>query len=82
MINDRQGKPTDLLCLVCEKAIKVPQYVSPNYKGVLVCQDCKSLLHIKLVNSQVAEYEIKKDKLQESSVIKALTDIRNSEMKK
>jgi len=81
MIKDGQGKPTDVLCLVCEKAIKVPQYVSPNYKGDLVCQDCKSLLHIKLVNSQVTEYEIKKDKLQESFVIKKLTDLRNSTMK-
>jgi len=81
MIKDGQGKPTDVLCLVCEKAIKVPQYVSPNYKGDLVCQHCKSLLHIKLVNSQVTEYEIKKDKLQESFVIKKLTDLRNSTMK-
>ena len=81
MIKDGQGKPTDVLCLVCEKAIKLPQYVSPNYKGDLVCQDCKSLLHIKLVNSQVTEYEIKKDKLQESFVIKKLTDLRNSTMK-
>lgn len=81
MIKDGQGKPTDLLCLVCEKAIKLPQYVSPNYKGDLVCQNCTSLLHIKLVNSQVAEYEIKKDKLQESLVIKQLTDLRNSARK-
>ena len=81
MIKDGQGKPTDLLCLVCEKAIKVPQYVSANYKGDLVCPNCKSLLHIKLVNSQVAEYEIKKDKLQESLVIKQLTEIRNSPRK-
>jgi len=76
MIKDGQGKPTDILCLVCEEVIKVPQYVPPNYKGDLVCQNCKSLMHIKLVNSQVAEYQIKEDKSKSLGPLKELANLK------
>ena len=47
-------------CLLCEKPIKLPKYVdTENYDGEVVCQECQSLLYIKLVKSKVQKYRVK-----------------------
>lgn len=46
-------------CLVCGKAIKVPDFIDTNnYDGQLTCSECKSLLHVKLGKGKVRKYEV------------------------
>jgi hypothetical protein len=46
-------------CLVCGKTIKIPEFVDTNnYDGQITCQECKSLLHIKLGGGKVRKYEV------------------------
>ena len=49
----------EIQCLVCGKAIKIPQYIdTERYDGQVPCQECGSLLHIKLVGSKVQGYKV------------------------
>jgi len=49
----------EIECLVCGKTIKMPQYIdTEKYDGQVVCQECGSLLHIKLVGSKVRGYKV------------------------
>ena len=51
-------------CLACEKALKIPQYIDrDDYDGQVVCQECGSILHIKLVHSKVQGYKVVEKKL-------------------
>jgi len=50
----------EIECLLCEKSIKLPKYIdTENYEGEVVCQECQSLLYIKLVKSKVQKYRVK-----------------------
>ena len=50
-------------CLACGKALKMPKYIDADkYDGQVVCQECKSLLHLKLVKGKVEKYRIEKEK--------------------
>ncbi len=49
----------EIECLVCAKAIKIPQYIdTERYDGQVPCQECGALLHIKLVGSKVQGYKV------------------------
>ena len=58
----------EIECLACGKAIKPRQlndtknYDVENYDGQIVCQECKSLLHVKLVKGKVQKHKIIEDK--------------------
>ena len=55
-----------ILCLVCGKPIKIPQYIdTERYDGQVVCQECKSLLHVKLVKGKVQKYIIVENKFKD-----------------
>jgi DNA-directed RNA polymerase subunit RPC12/RpoP len=51
-------------CLACGKAVKPQQlndtdnYDTENYDGEVICQECKSRLHVKLVKGKVQKYKI------------------------
>ena len=46
-------------CLSCGKTIKIPDFIDTNnYDGQVTCQECKSLLHIKLGGGKVRKYEV------------------------
>ncbi len=48
-------------CLVCDKPIKLQTYINTqNYDGEVVCRECNSLLHIKLVKSKLEKYRLVK----------------------
>jgi len=48
-------------CLVCGEIVKIPKFIdTDNYDGQVVCQNCTSLLHIKLVESKVKKYRLVK----------------------
>ena len=50
---------TEIECLVCGKAIKIPHYIdTERYDGQVTCQECGSLLHIKLVGAKVQGYKV------------------------
>ena len=39
----------EIECLVCQRTIKIPQFIdTDNYDGQLACQECGSLLHVKV----------------------------------
>ncbi len=53
----------EIECLACGKVVKSPQFIdNDNYDGQLVCHECKSLLHVKLVKGKVQKYKIVKNK--------------------
>lgn len=63
----------ELECLVCGKAIKIPQFIdTDNYDGQITCHKCNSLLHVKLVASKVRKYKVVESK-REGDVPKNLT---------
>ena len=55
-------------CLACGKAIKPRQlndtenYDTENYDGQIVCQECKSLLYVKLVKGKIQKYKVVENK--------------------
>ena len=49
----------EIECLACGETLKIPQFIdNDNYDGQVVCQECKSLLHVKLVKGKVQKYKI------------------------
>ena len=58
----------EIQCVACEKAIKPRQlndtdnYDTENYDGQIVCQECKSLLHVKSVKGKVQKSEVVENK--------------------
>ncbi len=53
----------EIECLACGKAVKLPQFIdSDNYDGQVVCQECNSLLRVKLVKGKVQKYKVEKNK--------------------
>jgi len=56
----RRGKMVEIECLLCEKPIKLPKYIdTENYDGEVVCQECESLLYIKLVKGKLQKRRVK-----------------------
>ena len=49
----------DIECLARRKTVKLPQFVNTdNYDGQVVCQECKSLLQLKLVKEKLLKYRV------------------------
>lgn len=64
----KEGKMVEIECLLCEKPIKLPKYIdTENYEGEVVCQECQSLLYIKLVKSKLQKYRVKQRGFREIS---------------
>ena len=56
----------EIECLVCGKNVKLPECIdTDNYDGQVVCQNCTSLLHIKLAKSKVRQYKVVEKKFRE-----------------
>ena len=50
-------------CFACGKTVKIPKFIdTDNYDGQLVCQECKSILHVKLTKGKVQKYKIVENK--------------------
>jgi len=49
----------EISCLICNKAIKIPQFIDTNnYDGQINCPACKSLLRMRLVGAKARKYEV------------------------
>jgi DNA-directed RNA polymerase subunit RPC12/RpoP len=49
----------EINCLVCGKAIEIPEFIDTNnYDGQIACPGCKSLLQVKLVGGKVRKYTV------------------------
>ena len=49
----------EIECLACRKTVNIPQFIdTDNYDGQVVCQECKSLLQMKLVKDKVLKYRL------------------------
>jgi uncharacterized Zn finger protein (UPF0148 family) len=49
----------EINCLVCGKAIPIPEFIDTNnYDGQIACPECKSLLQIKLAGAKVRKYQV------------------------
>jgi hypothetical protein len=60
-----RGKIPRVTCLgtTCGKVIEFPQHVNQEgYDGDVRCQECRSLMHIRLEGSRVVKYNLKEDK--------------------
>jgi hypothetical protein len=60
-----ERKRTEIPCILCNNAIKLPEYVGQNYSGDLLCSRCGSLLHIKLNRWEVEQYRVLGDRFEE-----------------
>lgn len=72
-------------CFVCGKTVKIPKFIdTDNYDGQLVCQECKSILHVKLVKGKVQKYKIveRKPKLDWVELMKLLEEEKQQEKEK
>lgn len=49
----------EIQCLACGKPLEIPQFVNTdNYDGQVVCQECKSLLQLKLEKEKLLKYRV------------------------
>jgi uncharacterized Zn finger protein len=49
----------EIECLACGKTVKLPQFINTDkYDGQVVCQECESLLQVKLVKGKVEKYKV------------------------
>ncbi len=75
----------EIECLACGKAVELPQFVdTDNYDGQVVCQECKSLLHVKLAKGKVQKYKIVEKKFKDfnfTELIMRLQKERNQQEK-
>lgn len=75
----------EIQCLACGKTLKIPQFVNTdNYDGQVVCQECKSLLQLKLEKEKVLKYKIVEDKFKDfnfTELIMRLQKERNQQEK-
>jgi len=68
----------EIECLVCGKTLKMPKYIDADkYDGQVVCQECKSLLHLKLVKGKVEKYRIEKEKFPQREPIKYVEIVKD-----
>ncbi len=75
----------EIECLACEKAIKPQQlndtdnYDTENYDGQIVCQECKSLLYVKLVKGKVQKSKIVENKFGDFNFTKLAMERKQQE---
>jgi DNA-directed RNA polymerase subunit RPC12/RpoP len=61
--NQSKEQMVEIECLACGKTVKIPQFINTDkYDGQVVCQECKSLLHVKLVKEKVEKYKVVENK--------------------
>jgi len=73
----------EIECLACRKNIKIPQYTdTEKYDGQLVCQECKSLLHVKLMKGKVQKYKVVKNKSEDFNFTKLIMRQQRSKINK
>ena len=64
----------EIECLACGKTLNMPKYIDTDkYDGQVVCQECKSLLHIILVKGKVEKYRIEKEKFPQINITRVET---------
>lgn len=59
-----ERKRAEIPCILCNNAIKLPEYVGQNYSGALFYSRCGSLLHIKFNKWEVEQYRVLKDRFE------------------
>ena len=75
----------EIECLACGKAIKPQQlndtdnYDTENYDGQIVCQECKSLLYVKLVKGKVQKSKILENKFKDPNSLTWLDIVKSAE---
>lgn len=80
----------EIECLACGKVVKPRQltdtdnYDTDNYDGQVVCQECNSLLYVKMVKGKIQKYKIVDNKLKDfnyTELIMRLQKERNQQEK-
>ena len=46
-------KRNEIACILCKKIIKFPEYIGKDYDGDLLCDECGSMMSIKLKEGEV-----------------------------
>jgi hypothetical protein len=77
----RGGKRTEIPCILCNNAIKLPEYVGQDYSGDLLCGRCGSLLHIRLDKWEVRQYRVLRDKSEEWKSVMKMRNLQRSAAK-
>ena len=73
-----ERRRAEIPCILCDNAIKLPEYVGQNYSGDLLCSRCGSLLHIKLNKWEVERYKVLKDRFEEWKGMEKLRELQEA----
>jgi hypothetical protein len=74
-------KRTEIPCIMCNNAIRFPEYVGQDYTGDLLCDRCRSLLHIKLDKWEVKQYKVLRDRSKEYKGLQKLKGLQETAAK-
>ena len=74
-------KRTEIPCIICNNAIRFPEYVGEDYSGDLLCDRCRSLLHIKLDKWEVKQYKVLRDRAEEWKGLQKLIEVQETAAK-
>ncbi len=71
-----------LECLVCGENFPIPMFINvDNYDGQVVCQNCASLLHLRLVQSKVRQYKVVEEKFGQMNALEIQQTFKEAEQK-
>jgi len=63
----------EIKCLACGKPIRIPSYIdTEKYDGEVVCQECESRLHVKLIKGKAQKYKVMEKNWPPSTPIKTI----------
>ena len=73
-------KMVEIQCLACGETLKIPKFVNTdNYDGQVVCQECKSLLQMKLAKDKVLKYKVVENKSKQAKSLTYVDIVKSAE---
>ena len=69
-------KRTEIECILCKKMIEFPEYIGKDYDGDLFCDECGSIISIKLKEGEVKAFKFK-ESMEEWKSSKRLKELQD-----
>jgi hypothetical protein len=69
-------KRTEIACILCKNIIKFPEYIGKDYDGDLFCDECESMISIKLKEGEVKAFKFK-GRMEQRKGSKTLEELRD-----
>ena len=69
-------KRNEIACILCKKIIRFPEYIGKDYDGDLLCDECGSMMSIKLKEGEVKAFKFK-ERMEEWKGSKKLEELQD-----